>query len=385
MKLYYWSPFISPVATVFSVINSIKAIKKFSKKNTDCRIINVFKEWKHYEDIIKNNEIQVINLSTQLDINNLPRGGFLNSRLTYIIVFFFSVTKLHLLIKKENPDYLLVHLITFVPLFLLLIFNYKTKFILRISGYPKINLFRKIFWRLVNKKIYKVFCPTENTKKILVDNKIFDSNKLFKVEDPVLDIKSIRNKLNLYRNTGNQTKCNYVISIGRLTKQKNFTFLIDGFKEVNKKIQDINLIIIGEGEEKKKLQTKIINYNLQNKIFLKGYKENIYPYLKNSLFLILTSKWEDPGFVVLESMFCKKIVLSSNCLSGPIEIIQDENNGFLYDMDNMDSFVSKFIVAYNTSQYKDLKKKKIIYNAMKSVKNYTLFHHFKQIRPHINL
>ena len=89
MKLYYWSPFISPVATVFSVINSIKAIKKFSKKNTDCRIINVFKEWKHYEDIIKNNEIQVINLSTQLDINNLPRGGFLNSRLTYIIVFFF--------------------------------------------------------------------------------------------------------------------------------------------------------------------------------------------------------------------------------------------------------------------------------------------------------
>ena len=278
-----------------------------------------------------------------------------------------------------------MHLITFVPLFLLLIFNYKTKFILRISGYPKINLFRKIFWRLVNKKIYKVFCPTENTKKILVDNKIFDSNKLFKVEDPVLDIKSIRNKLNLYRNTGNQTKCNYVISIGRLTKQKNFTFLIDGFKEVNKKIQDINLIIIGEGEEKKKLQTKIINYNLQNKIFLKGYKENIYPYLKNSLFLILTSKWEDPGFVVLESMFCKKIVLSSNCLSGPIEIIQDENNGFLYDMDNMDSFVSKFIVAYNTSQYKDLKKKKIIYNAMKSVKNYTLFHHFKQIRPHINL
>ena len=256
MKLYYWSPFISPVATVFSVINSIKAIKKFSKKNTDCRIINVFKEWKHYEDIIKNNEIQVINLSTQLDINNLPRGGFLNSRLTYIIVFFFSVTKLHLLIKKENPDYLLVHLITFVPLFLLLIFNYKTKFILRISGYPKINLFRKIFWRLVNKKIYKVFCPTENTKKILVDNKIFDSNKLFKVEDPVLDIKSIRNKLNLYRNTGNQTKCNYVISIGRLTKQKNFTFLIDGFKEVNKKIQDINLIIIGEGEEKKKITDK---------------------------------------------------------------------------------------------------------------------------------
>jgi glycosyltransferase involved in cell wall biosynthesis len=385
MKLYYWSPFISPVATVFSVINSIKSIKKFSKEQVDCRIINVFKEWDHYDSAIKKNEIQVINLSTRLDINYLPKGGVLKSRFTYVLVFFFSVTKLHLLIRKDKPDYLLIHLITFVPLFLLLIFNYKTQFILRISGYPKMNLLRKIFWRLINKKIYKIICPTFNTKKILLDKKIFDSNKLFIVEDPVLDIESIRNKLKVDSDIVDQPKDKYVISVGRLTKQKNFTFLIDGFKEVNKKIQDINLIIIGEGEEKKKLQSKIINYNLQNKIFLKGYKENIYPYLKNSLFLILTSKWEDPGFVILESMFCKKIVLSSNCLSGPIEIIQDENNGFLYDMDNMDSFVSKFIVAYNTSQYKDLKKKKIIYNAMKSVKNYTLFHHFKQIRPHINL
>jgi len=385
MKLYYWSPFISPVATVFSVINSIKSIKKFSKKEVDCRIINVFKEWDHYETVTKMNKIQIINLSTQLDINYLPKGGFLKSRFIYVLVFFFSVTKLHLLIKKDKPDYLLIHLITFVPLFLLLIFNYKTQFILRISGYPKMNLLRKIFWRLINKKIYKIICPTFNTKKILLDKKIFDSNKLFIVEDPVLDIENIRNKLKVDSVIVDQPKDKYVISVGRLTKQKNFTFLIDGFKEVNKKIQDINLIIIGEGEEKKKLQSKIINYNLQNKIFLKGYKENIYPYLKNSLFLILTSKWEDPGFVILESMFCKKIVLSSNCLSGPIEIIQNENNGFLYDMESMDSFVSKFIIAYNASQNEDSKKKIIIYNAMKSVKNYTLFHHYKHIRSHINL
>jgi len=385
MKLYYWSPFISPVATVFSVINSIKSIKKFSKKNVDCRIVNVCKEWDPLQTIIEKNEIQIINLNTELDINKLPKGGFLKSRFTYILVFFFSVNKLHSLIKKEKPDYLLIHLITFIPLFLLLIFNYKTQFILRISGYPKINFFRKFFWKLVNKKIHKVFCPTANTKKILIDNKIFDSNKLFILEDPVLDIKKIKEKLNSNNDATDQTNGNYIISIGRLTKQKNFQFLIEGFKEVNKSINDIYLVIIGEGEEKKKLESKIIDYNLQNKIFLKGYKENVYPYLKNSLFSILTSKWEDPGFVILESMYCKKIVLSSNCPSGPVEIIQNENNGFLYDMDNIDSFVSKFILAYNISQYDTEKSKIMIYNAMKSVKNYTLFYHFKNIRAHINL
>ena len=385
MKLYYWSPFISPVATVFSVINSIKSIKKFSKKSVDCRIVNVCKEWDPLQTIIEKNEIQIINLNTELDINKLPKGGFLKSRFTYILVFFFSVNKLHSLIKKEKPDYLLIHLITFIPLFLLLIFNYKTKFILRISGYPKINFFRKFFWKLVNKKIHKIFCPTANTKKILIDNKIFDSNKLFILEDPVLDIKKIKEKLNSNSDATDQANGNYVISIGRLTKQKNFQFLIEGFKEVNKSIKDIYLVIIGEGEEKKKLESKIIDYNLQNKIFLKGYKENVYPYLKNSLFSILTSKWEDPGFVILESMFCKKIVLSSNCPSGPVEIIQNENNGFLYDMNNIDSFVSKFILAYNITQYETEKSKIMIYNAMKSVKNYTLFYHFKNIRAHINL
>ena len=95
MKLYYWSPFISPVATVFSVINSIKSIKKFSKKNVDCRIVNVCKEWDPLQTIIEKNEIQIINLNTELDINKLPKGGFLKSRFTYILVFFFSVNKLH--------------------------------------------------------------------------------------------------------------------------------------------------------------------------------------------------------------------------------------------------------------------------------------------------
>ena len=48
-----------------------------------------------------------------------------------------------------------------------MIFNYKTKFILRISGYPKLNFGRTILWKIISKKIYKVFCPTILTKKYL--------------------------------------------------------------------------------------------------------------------------------------------------------------------------------------------------------------------------
>ena len=81
-------------------------------------------------------------------INYLPKFGYIQSRLSYIVVFLFSIIKLHTILKKEKPDFLVIHLMTFIPLFLLLLFKYETKFILRISGYPKLNYIRSFFGNL---------------------------------------------------------------------------------------------------------------------------------------------------------------------------------------------------------------------------------------------
>ena len=59
-------------------------------------------------------------------------------------------------LKKNKPDYIIIHLITSLPLILLLFFNFETKFILRISGYPRMNFFRKLLWKLTLKKIYLI-------------------------------------------------------------------------------------------------------------------------------------------------------------------------------------------------------------------------------------
>ena len=90
MKVYYWSPFITDVATTTSVINSIKSINKFSRKKINCKIINVFNEWDSLEGPLQKNNIQVINLKSFLNIKYLPKKGFLKSRITYLIVFFAS-------------------------------------------------------------------------------------------------------------------------------------------------------------------------------------------------------------------------------------------------------------------------------------------------------
>ena len=195
MKVFYWSPFISEVATTFAVANSIKSIHKFSKnKKIDCKIIDVFNEWQPYREILNKNEIEIIKLKTFLDIKKLPTRGFLKSRFTYILVFFFSIIDLHKKIKKEEPDFFIIHLISYVPLILMNLFNYKTKFILRISGFPKMTYLRKLFWKFSNKNLHKIFCPTKNTKINLITKNIFSEQKMYNVNDPVIDVNKIMRK-----------------------------------------------------------------------------------------------------------------------------------------------------------------------------------------------
>ena len=157
MNFYYWSPFISNVATVKAVLNSAISIKKFSKK-INPTIINVIGEWNQYQEIIKNNNINIINFRyNKNSYQNLPRYGFIRSRLSYLLISLKSVVSLYnFLSNKERDDYVILHLLTSLPLILILMFNFKCRFILRISGYPKLNFFRKTLWKLAKKKLYKV-------------------------------------------------------------------------------------------------------------------------------------------------------------------------------------------------------------------------------------
>ena len=95
----------------------------------------------------------------------LPKTGYIRSRLSYIIIFLISFFPLVTLIKKNKPDYFVAHLITSLPLILINLFNLKIKMILRISGFPKLNFFRKKLWKLSESKIFQVTCPTEDLHK----------------------------------------------------------------------------------------------------------------------------------------------------------------------------------------------------------------------------
>ena len=122
MKIFYWSPFISKVATVSSVIRSAESILKYSKneKNINVAIIDAIGEWQDYKKFI-DPKIKIINLNKKNIFKYLPKGNFFKSRLSYILIFFLNFFKLLNLINEKKPDYLIAHLITSLPIFLSLI------------------------------------------------------------------------------------------------------------------------------------------------------------------------------------------------------------------------------------------------------------------------
>ena len=379
MKIFYWSPFFSNVATIKAVTRSAESLIKFTQnKKYKVSLIDAIGEWEQNEDII-NKKISVIKLSDINLKNYLPKGGFLKSRISYMTIFFWNFFKLKNLINKEIPDFLIIHLMTSLPIFLSTFFNSKTKVVLRISGLPKINIIRYLFWKIYSKKIYKVTCPTKKTYDFLVKKKIFDKQKIFVLRDPIIDMKEFSLKKRECYDFVSPIKQKYLISIGRLTKQKNFELLINFFYKLSDKYAKFELVIIGEGEDKLKLKKLSKKLNIEKKIHFLGYQKNIYKYLKDAECFILTSLWEDPGFVIVEAALSNVPIISSDCPNGPEEII--EKNGYLFQNNNLENLLKKFdefLAANKDTIYKN----KLILK--KRIKVFSMFQHYKKLSKIIN-
>ena len=319
-KVFYWSPYLSNVATISNVLNSAYSLTKYNKNSFNTYIIDVMGEWPNKKNTMLDQNLNYIRLSN-LKLN-LPISGFLKTRFVSIFIFIYSLLPLFSILKREKPNYLIIHLLTSIPLTLLFFFNFKTKFILRISGLPKLNFLRKLFWKMVNKKLYLITCPTQETLQYINESNIFDKNKVVLLYDPIINVSKIKKKENINTKI---LKKEFFLCIGRLNKKKNHQLLIKLFEKLNQTNKLFYLYILGEGEERDKLEKEIKRLSLEDKIFLLGYKENVFPYILSSKAVISPSLWEDPGAVMIEAAFCNKTVISSDCQSGPKEFLMNND------------------------------------------------------------
>ena len=164
-----------------------------------------------------------------------------------------------------------------------------------------------------------------------------------------------------------------VINIGRLTKQKDHLTILKAINELKKKI-NIQLLIIGRGEERSNLQNYINENKLYNQIKIIEPNTKVFSYLKLSDLFILSSKYEGLPNVLLEAAVLKKFIISTNCPTGPREILDNGKNGLFFKIGDYLDLKRKIIFYYNNKNklkrktnnlYKSLSKYSFDYNLNK--------------------
>ena len=186
-----------------------------------------------------------------------------------------------------------------------------------------------------------------------------------------LGIKSIRiyNPLS-FKSEKKSTLINKnILYVGRLVEvQKGLDLLIESFEKVHNKAPDWNLIIVGDGEDKERIQDKINKKNLSNFIKIHPFSDDVKKYYLNSTIFVSSSRWEGFGLVITEAMECGVPVVAFNN-TGPKEIIKINNkNGILVPCKDTKLLADSILYLINNKD----ERKKISKNSIERAKYFSL-------------
>lgn len=191
--------------------------------------------------------------------------------------------------------------------------------------YARSRKIKEFFYRRLFNYANFIIVPSVGIKSHLV--------KVFNLKQE--RIKIIYNPIDLFKidklekeGLDNDALGKYILAVGRLTKQKGYPYLLRAYSLIYKGIKE-KLVILGEGEDEKKLRQLAKDLGIQERILFLGFQNNPYKFMKNASVFILSSLWEAFAIVIVEAMACGVPAISTDCPSGPSEIIINGKNGIL--------------------------------------------------------
>lgn len=218
----------------------------------------------------------------------------------------------------------------------------------RFSGL-KLFLYRKMY-ELGYSNIDLLICQTENMKSGLLKNLPWIESKV--------KTRVINNPINLSRIPTieeNNDSFEYIISAGRLIPEKGFDILIYAFKSIVEFYPKYKLIILGEGKCREELQSQIKYLDLEDKVELRGFVSNVYPYFKNSKACVVASRIEGFPNVLLQMMSQNHKVVSTKCAGGIDEI----EGVFTAETNDVESLKQAMLLAFE----QDTSKNRLVFDS----------------------
>lgn len=203
--------------------------------------------------------------------------------------------------------------------------KYKFHIIVNERAFPSLQYGYKDFQSFFNKKMIKLLYKKSD---LVISNSYGNAKDLIEnFEVPSYKMKVINNPIDLHKIELIEpaayffnSKAFNVITVGRLDKGKNHALLINAIAKLENPL--VNLYILGVGDLQKELELLATNLNINKQIIFLGFNSNPYQYLKSADLFIFGSNHEGFPNVLLEAMSCGLPILTTNCNSGPNEIME---------------------------------------------------------------
>lgn len=159
-----------------------------------------------------------------------------------------------------------------------------------------------------------------------------------------------------------------ILCVGRLNFQKGFDLLILAWSKIANLIPEWKIIIVGTGEEEKKLKEMVIEYGVEKSIIFTGQQKNMDAYYRASSFFCMSSRFEGLPMVLLEAQSYGLPIVAFDCDTGPAELVTNKN-GYLVEKENIDLLASAMLemTTLSTSKFEDL-----IRHTLKNTANFNL-------------
>lgn len=298
----------------YKIPNDVKIIKIFSSLQNNFKIFfGIFLGTIKLKKIIKNNQIDVV-------MSFLERSNYIN----ILAKILLSPHKAYIN-ERCNPSEC-----------------YSDK-----SLKSLFNLFS--IKRLYNKADL-IIVNSFGVKKTLVKDFSIDSKGIKVIYNPI-DIEKIQDlsQAPLAENYQKIFQSPVVINIGGFIKEKGQEHLIKVFKEVKKKLPEVKLLILGEGELENFLKSLTKKLYLENDVLFLGWQENPFNFLAQAKVFVLSSLSEGFPNVLVEAMVCRTPVISTTCQSGSNEIIENKKNGLLVPVGDEKNLTKTILQLLNNS------------------------------------
>lgn len=191
--------------------------------------------------------------------------------------------------------------------------------------------------KILYPKSNKIIAVSHGVKQDLAKTLHIKNDKIRVLYNPLL-IKSITEmaRKDIDHLFFKNKKDKIILGVGSLNKDKDFGTLLKAFVELNKKEKNIKLIILGEGEERERLERFIEKLNLNEKVSLPGFINNPYAYMARADVFVLSSLSEGFPNVIVEAMACGTSIVSLDCPGGVSEILQQGKYGKLTQQGNVE-------------------------------------------------